>query len=390
MHRRIGRNDKKQNDLSSDGDSIRYSLESQRSPKIIAVAGGKGGVGKTIFASMLGMCLAGFERRTVLVDLDFSGANLHGFLDLPDKTKSLNSFFSGRNTTLSEVLQRTPFENLDAITLQSDLMRSLDIKSWQKRKLFHELKKLKADYIIYDLGNASTLFGLDAFLLADYSTILTSSDMFSVLNTYSFIRSALLQGVRRFLYDSPAALIALNECGLLVDSKLVKPLHMFLKQIPMDNQIRLDAIQKFLRQFSPKVVLNFVQEAESFSDFLLLGPLVKDMLNIQLDYWGYLRYDPSVHTATREQRPDRLLLSDAPASEDMVRMVVRNLIAQELRTDEFNEPRWINHIDHVNDFYNDSDVLDCHNKCLAWNSCSSRDEGGPCARVAFHQIKKAG
>ena len=390
MRKHVGKKGKDLNDGNADGDSVRYSLRCHRSPKIIAVAGGKGGVGKTIFASMLGMCLAGFKRRTVLVDLDFSGANLHGFLDLPEKTRSLNSFFSGRFSTLSEVVQHTPFENLDAITLQSDGVRSFDVKEEQKQRLFRELKKLKADYVVYDLGNASTVFGLDAFLLADHSVVLTSADMFSVLNTYSFIRSVVLQGIRRYLYDSPTALRALNECGFLIDSKVAKPMHKFLKQIPANNQIRLDAIQQFLRNFSPKIVLNFVEKAEIYSDFLLLDPLVKDLLNIQLDYWGHLRYDSAVHIATRLQRPERLLMSGGPVSEDMVRLVVRNLIAQELSPNNKNEPKWVNPIDHINTFYNESDLQSCHNKCLAWNSCSSRDEGGPCSRVAVHQIKKAG
>ncbi len=384
------KNIKDVHDNQSDGDSVRYSLYRHRYPKIIAVAGGKGGVGKTIFASMLGMCLAGFERRTVLVDLDFSGSNLHGFLDLPDTNKSLNSFFTGRSNTLSEMVQRTSFEKLDAITLQSDSLRFSDIKPWQKRRLFRELKKLKADYIIYDLGGASSSFALDAFLFANHSVVLSTCDMFSVLNTYSFIRSALLQGLRRFLYDSPTALRALDECGLLVDSKTVKTLHTFLKQLGAGNAIRLDAIQKFLRQFTPKIVLNFVKQSEPLSDFMLLGPLVKDLLNIQLDYWGHLRYDLAVRAATQNQRPDMLLMSEGPASEDMVRLVVRNLIAQELMAYEGKEPRWIDRIDNILSFYHESEMLKCRNRCLLWNSCTSRAEGGPCSRVAFQQIKKAG
>ena len=386
----VGKINKAKGGQHSDGDSIRYSLYSHRSPKIIAVAGGKGGVGKTVFATMLGMCLAGFERRTILVDLDFSGANLHGFLNLPEKNKSLNAYLAGRASTLSEMVQRTSFEKLDAITFQSDTPQTFSIKPRQKQMLFRELRKLKADYIVCDLGHASSAFGLDAFLRADFSVLLTAADMFSVLNTYSFIRSVLLRGVRQFLHNSPAASRALDECGLLVDGKMVKPLHMFLKQIPAHQKTRLDAIQQFLRRFSPKVVLNFMPQSEPNNDFILLGPLVKNMLNIQLDYWGALRNDRIIQAAMKSQRPDMLLSPDSPASEDLVKLVVRNLIAGEFKGVLGNEPKWIDSDQSILGFNSEEESLKCSSNCLLWNTCDSHGEGGPCSRVAFHQIKKAG
>ena len=390
MHGSFGKINKVKYGQQTDGDSSRYSLYGHSSPKIIAIAGGKGGAGKTVFTAMLGMCLAGFERRTILVDLDFVGANLHRLLNVPEKPKSLNAYLAGRDSTISGMVQRTSFEKLDAITFQSDTPHLFPIKPWQKRKFFHDVKKLKADYIVCDLGNASSAFGLDAFLRADFSVLLSSSDMFSILNSYSFIRSALLQGVRRYLYDSPPALKALNECGLLVDGKMVKPLHMFLKQIPAKHKIRLDVIQKFLRQFSPKIVLNFMQNSDPHSDFMLLGPLVKNLLNIQLDYWGHLRFDRIVQTAMKNQRPDMLLAPGSPASEDMVKLVVRNLIANEGKAVGANDPKWIDSDQGILGFYNDAELFKCIHECLLRDSCDSRSEGGLCSGVAFHQIKKAG
>lgn len=50
--------------------------------KIIAVSGGKGGIGKSLTASTLSLCLTRHSRRTGLLDLDFCGPSTHVILGL--------------------------------------------------------------------------------------------------------------------------------------------------------------------------------------------------------------------------------------------------------------------------------------------------------------------
>ena len=51
--------------------------------KIIAIGGGKGGIGKSLLAANMGVHLALSGRRAVLVDADLGGANLHTCLGVP-------------------------------------------------------------------------------------------------------------------------------------------------------------------------------------------------------------------------------------------------------------------------------------------------------------------
>ncbi len=46
-------------------------------PTIISVASGKGGVGKSMVVSNLGLLLARQGQRVILVDMDIGGANIH-------------------------------------------------------------------------------------------------------------------------------------------------------------------------------------------------------------------------------------------------------------------------------------------------------------------------
>ncbi len=57
-------------------------LSTPRSVKVVAVTGGKGGVGKTLTAVNLGAALAGLGRSTMLLDADFGLANVDVLLGM--------------------------------------------------------------------------------------------------------------------------------------------------------------------------------------------------------------------------------------------------------------------------------------------------------------------
>ena len=369
-------------------DGVRYVMKSNRIPKIIAVAGGKGGVGKTVFASMLGICLAGFERRTILFDLDFSGANVHNYLDVPQSEKSLNTYFAGRSIHLTQVIQHTLFEKLDAITLQSELFGTRSCKPWQKRRLFREIRQLQADYVVLDLGAASSDLGLDAFLMADFGILLSTSDMFSIVNTYAFVRSALLRSLKRRFYDNPDVLRILDECGLLVDGKLVRPLNAIINQLDEYTREKFTGLQELWMDFRPKVVLNFAQESDEIEDFFLLGPLTKDLLNVDLKYWGHIRFDKNVRHAARSQQPNKLFRHTSVASEDVVRLVVRNFIANEVDAADLSST-WPDKKNFAH-IFNSVDSIPCTPKCKVWNKCPARTEGERCSMMNIELMKKAG
>lgn len=52
--------------------------------RIIAVAGGKGGIGKSTIASLLALVLAQSKQKVGLLDLDFTGASTHTILGIHD------------------------------------------------------------------------------------------------------------------------------------------------------------------------------------------------------------------------------------------------------------------------------------------------------------------
>jgi flagellar biosynthesis protein FlhG len=54
--------------------------------RIIAIGGGKGGVGKSLIAANLAIYLSQLGKRVVLIDADLGGANLHTFVGVDRPT----------------------------------------------------------------------------------------------------------------------------------------------------------------------------------------------------------------------------------------------------------------------------------------------------------------
>ena len=65
------------------------SLGARRAAKVVAITGGKGGVGKTLTAVNLGTALARLGRRTMLLDADLGLANVDVLLGLYETWKGI-------------------------------------------------------------------------------------------------------------------------------------------------------------------------------------------------------------------------------------------------------------------------------------------------------------
>jgi MinD superfamily P-loop ATPase len=60
-----------------------------REPQVVAVGGGKGGVGKSLIAANLGIFLATLGKKVVVVDCSLGAPNLHLFCGVPRPTRTL-------------------------------------------------------------------------------------------------------------------------------------------------------------------------------------------------------------------------------------------------------------------------------------------------------------
>ena len=85
--------------------NYKLGLNKKRDQQIWAIAGGKGGVGKSLVTANVSICLALMGYKVSSVDLDLGGANLHTCLGVPIPEKTLSDYLSKkvRNFYIYEV-----------------------------------------------------------------------------------------------------------------------------------------------------------------------------------------------------------------------------------------------------------------------------------------------
>jgi flagellar biosynthesis protein FlhG len=138
---------------------------------VIAVGGGKGGIGKTILTANLGICFAKNKWRVVLVDADLGGSNLHTCLGIDFPEVSLSDFVGRRVEKIEDVIVETGIEGLRLISGAQDFLGSANIKYTQKLRVLKQIFKIDTEVVLMDLGSGTSFNVLDFFLASDLGIV---------------------------------------------------------------------------------------------------------------------------------------------------------------------------------------------------------------------------
>ena len=178
-------------------------LQIDAHPQIWAVGGGKGGVGKSVISILLAFWLTRMGKRTILVDLDLGGANLHTLMGIKSPPRTLNDFITRRLDSLEEVCIDTDVENLRLICGASDILTLSNPHVAHKIKIINHVSKLDADYIVLDLGAGTSFNVLDFFLAAEKKIVVMTPQPTAIQNAYSFVRNVVYRRISRLASQQP-------------------------------------------------------------------------------------------------------------------------------------------------------------------------------------------
>ena len=124
----------------------------------------------------------------MIVDLDLSGANVHTTLGVTPSHMNIRHYFEGVKT-LQELVIPTQFSNLSYVQGFWDSWTPIDFSLEQITNLVPQIKNLRADYVVVDLGAGALEAHLELFKYADEKFLITSPEPTSIEKTYRFIEA---------------------------------------------------------------------------------------------------------------------------------------------------------------------------------------------------------
>ena len=251
--------------------AIDLTPRAARAPHVIAIASGKGGVGKTNLTANLAVALAGRGLRVCVLDADLGLANLDVVLGL-SPARSLRDVVRGERR-LEDVLIDGP----------------AGIRIIPAASGFEELTRLGPDDQLRLLAEVDGLEESVDVLLVDTAAGISA-------NVLYFTAAA-----------ADALVVITPEPTALTDAyALVKVL----------------ATRYGRREFL--VAVNMAAgQADAEAAFRRLARVAERFLRVRLEYQGYVPYDDALPRAVRHQHPVVLAAPGSPASQALVALAGR-------------------------------------------------------------------
>lgn len=241
----------------------------RRGKNVIAVASGKGGVGKTWFSVTLAHSLARSGKKVLLFDGDLGLANVDVQLGLMPK-RDLNDVIRGR-LSLDKVIQEYPEGGFDIIAGRSGQASLSALPSQRLSMLRDQLLDVADSYdaVICDLGAGidRTVRMLSA--TATRTLLIINDEPTSLTDAYALIKSGNAAGLSKNI-----GIVVNMATSVLEGEKTYKTL--------------LKACENFLRLTPPMI--------------------------------GMVRQDPKIKDSIRHQTPLLIRFPNSPAAEDMERI----------------------------------------------------------------------
>ncbi len=174
--------------LNQQATHLRHREGAPAGTRYIAIASGKGGVGKTVLSLSVGRCLAESGKKTLIIDADFGLSNVHLMLGITPQ-KNLAHFFFGE-ATFDEITVRVN-ENLSFISSGNGIYELAKLPREQILNLVRRLQELAEDnytYVIFDTPPGIHEDTIAVVSSADFPLIITTPEPTAVADAYALIK----------------------------------------------------------------------------------------------------------------------------------------------------------------------------------------------------------
>ncbi|MHB1125911.1 MAG: MinD/ParA family protein [Bacillota bacterium] len=244
--------------------------------RVIAIASGKGGVGKTNVVLNLAITLSKMGKRVVILDGDLGLANIDILMGIVPRY-TLFDFLRGEKS-LDEVVIKGPF-GLKVLPAGSGIQEMANLNDRQREKLVQGLKTFEeeADFLLIDTGAGISRTVLGLVSAATEVIIVLTPEPTSLTDAYGVIK--------------------------------------ILSRFKLHSEIYL-------------VINRVANLAEAEQTINRMQMVVSRFLQIKIKQLGFISDDRQVGKAVMKQQPFTILYPHTPASGDM-QQIARKLAGEE-------------------------------------------------------------
>ncbi|UCH81536.1 MAG: MinD/ParA family protein [Nitrospiraceae bacterium] len=236
--------------------------------RTIAVASGKGGVGKTNITANLAIGLSRMNKKVMIFDADLGLSNIDVILNLASKY-NIKHLFSGEKN-LKDLIVEGP-EGIQVLPASSGIQELTELDEFQRLRLIEEFESYNGDidYLLIDTSSGISSNVAFFCMAAQEIIVVTSAEPTAMTDAYALIKV------------------------------------LFTKYQEKDFKVLVNSVKN---------------EKEGTEVFRRLSTAAEQFLSISLDYIGFIPLDSSVPKAVRQQRALLDVYPECEASSSILRI----------------------------------------------------------------------
>ncbi|MDH5671949.1 MAG: PilZ domain-containing protein [Myxococcales bacterium] len=268
-------------------------------PLIVAVGGGKGGVGKSMVAANLACAMSQLGFRVVAVDADLGSANLHTILGVDHPGPGIAGFLQKQVSTLEDVVIPSPQRRLFVVPGSTAIPGAANLMHARKLKLMRHIRRLDAEAVVIDCGAGINYNVIDFFNLADLRLLVLTPQLVSLQNAYGALKASLYRTVRQ--HCSAHGQAALFD-ELAAPSETDRLLQLIEAIRTRDAELAA-ALTWVLDGYRVSLIGNQLQSKADQGPLRAMTRMIADFLAVRSPLSTVLPRSDRIHTSVSRRRP---------------------------------------------------------------------------------------
>lgn len=280
-------------------------------PRMWAIGGGKGGVGKSVITANMALSLAARGERCVLIDADLGGANLHTLIGMTRPSRTLTDFFRRDVAALQDIVLPTDHENLFLISGARALLDMANPAHARKMKFIRQLSTLDMDHIFIDLGAGSSFTVMDFFLAAREQIMVVAPTPTSVENAYHFLKAVFYRKLRQSIQRAKVEYLVDRVLEDKVKRGVRSPRDL-MRHVCESCPQAAPRLANDLKGYAPRLIVN---QASRPGDRALgdrMASACREFFGVDVLCAGHIQNDERVIQAIQARRPVLEMFPESP------------------------------------------------------------------------------